>query len=187
MDIGDVSKNVKLMINGTPHNVENVNFVKPGKGRAIYHVKTRNLTNGNLSEITYHSGEKVDETTITANDMQYLYSENDNYIFMDSKSFEQYLIGEEQLGNKKHFLKDGMPVTVLLWENRPIDLNLPIIVELKVVESEMSTKTETITAQSKNAVLETGYNVGVPSFIKAGDVIRIDTRNGAYVERVTKD
>lgn len=187
MDIGDVSRNAKLMINGAPHNVENVNFVKPGKGRAIYHVKVRNLTNGNLSEITYHSGDKVDETNITANDMQYLYQENDSYIFMDSKSFEQYSFNEEQIGDKKYFLKEGMPVTVLLWENSPIDLNLPKAVEMKVVESETSTKTETITAQSKTAVLETGYTVGVPSFIKPGDIIRIDTRNGAYIERVTKD
>ena len=187
MEIGDVTKNAKLMINGAPHNVENVNFVKPGKGRAIYHVKVRNLLNGDLSEITYHSGDKVDETNIASHDMQYLYRESDSYIFMDNESFEQYSLTEEQLGDKKYFLKEGMPVTVLLWGNRPIDLSLPKAVELKVVESEISTKTETITAQLKTAKLETGYTVGVPSFVKVGDIIRIDTRNGAYIERVTRE
>ncbi len=187
MDIGDVTKNAKLMINGAPHNVENVNFVKPGKGRAIYHVKVRNLVNGNVTELTYHSGDKVDETNITSHDMQYLYRENDGYVFMDSESFEQYPFNEEQVGDKKYFLKEGMPVTVLLWDNIPIDLSIPKAVELKVIESEAGSKSETITAQSKTAILETGYSVGVPSFVKVGDIIRIDTRNGAYVERVTRE
>lgn len=184
MDIADVQKNTKLLIGGVPHNVENVDFVKPGKGRAIYRLRLRNLLDGTLQDITYHSGDRVDETEVTTREMQYLYQENDRYVFMDTETFEQYFISSEQLGSKRFFLKDGMTISALMFKDNPIDITIPTFVDLEVISTEASLKTATVTAQDKTARLETGYLASVPSFIKEGDVIRIDTRTGSYVERV---
>ncbi|XUW99430.1 MAG: elongation factor P [Dehalogenimonas sp.] len=184
MEVSEVSKNKKLLIDGVPFNVEGVDFVKPGKGRAIYHLKLRNLINGTLSEPTYHSGDKFDEATITVRDMRYLYEEHGHYTFMDTESYEQHVMGEENVGDKKLFLKDSLGVQVMMWEDRPIDLILPKAVELKVVDTESALKGATVTAQQKMAKLETGMSIGVPAFVKEGDVIRISTVTGSYVERV---
>jgi elongation factor P len=184
VEVSEVSKNKKLLIDGVPFNVESVDFVKPGKGRAIYHLKLRNLLNGILSEPTYHSGDKFDEATITVRDMQYLYEEHGHYHFMDTESFEQHIMNEENVGDKKLYLKDSLGVQVMMWEDRPIDLILPKAVELKIIETESAMKGATVTAQQKLARLETGLEIGVPAFIKEGDTVRISTITGAYVERV---
>ncbi len=184
MNIEEVTRNTKILIDNTPMSVETVEFVKPGKGRAIYKFRLRNLFSGNVLDITYHSGEKVEETTVTMHEMQFLYKESDSYIFMDNSSFEQMPMTETQVGKQGGYLKEGTPVVVMMWGDRPIDLQLPKIVELKVIETSASLKGATITAQMKEGKLETGITVGVPAFIKEGDVIRVDTRNGAYIERV---
>ncbi|HSW58004.1 MAG TPA: elongation factor P [Dehalococcoidales bacterium] len=184
MNIEEVTRNTKILIDNTPMAVETVEFVKPGKGRAIYKFRLRNLFSGNVLDITYHSGDKVEETTVTVHEMQYLYKEGDNYIFMDNSSFEQMPMTEAQTGVKAGYLKEGTPVVVMMWEDRPIDLQLPKIVELKVVEASASLKGATITAQMKEGKLETGITIGVPAFIKDGDIIKVDTRTGTYIERV---
>jgi elongation factor P len=184
VNIEEVSKNTKLLIDNTPFSVETVEFVKPGKGRAIYKFRLRNLFSGNVLDITYHSGDKVEETSITIHEMQYLFQENDNYIFMDSSSFEQIPMTKQQVGDKGGFLKEGTPVVVMMWEGRPIDLQLPKTVELKVLETSASLKGATITAQNKEGKLETGMSIGVPAFVKEGDIIKVDTRTGTYIERV---
>ena len=184
MDIQDVHKNTKLLIDGIPYNVEEADFMKPGKGRAIYRLRLRNLLNGSIADRTYHSGDKVDEAHTTSQEEQYLYQEGEHYVFMNTETFEQRLINEAQLENKKGFLKEGMVVTILMMGDKPIDITLPIFVELKVIESEVTTKTATITPQTKSATLETGYDIEVPPFVKEGDIIKVDTRTGTYVERV---
>ncbi len=184
MDIGEVRKNSKLLINGVPFNVEDADFVKPGKGRAIYRLKLRNLLEGSLVEHTYHSGEKAEEAHLDTAQIQYLYKEGDHYMFMNTENFEQFPLSEANLGERMAFIKEGTVVEVLMMGDKPIDVNLPNFVELKIVESAVSTKTDSVTSQNKSAVLETGYNILVPSFIKEGDVIKIDTRTGTYVERV---
>ncbi len=184
MNIEEVHKGSKLLLDGTPYNVEIADFVKPGKGRAIYRLKLRNLLDSSSLDRTYHSGEKVDEVSISTQECQYLYKEDDRYIFMNSDTFEQFFITESLLGSKATFLKEGMGVTVLMMGDRPLDVNLPTFVELKVIESAVTTRTDTVTAQLKDAVLENGHTIGVPVFIKEGDVIKIDTRTGSYVERV---
>lgn len=184
MEISDVHKNTKLLIDGVLFNIEEADFMKPGKGRAIYRLKLRNMLTGSTVDRTYHSGEKVEEAHITSQDEQYLYQEANHYVFMDTKTFEQHFINEEQLGDKKNFLKEGMVATVLMMGDSPLGVTLPTFVELKVVQSGVATKTATITPQSKAAVLETGYHIEVPAFIKEGDIIKVDTRTGTYVERV---
>ncbi len=185
-NIETIRKNSKLLINRIPYNVDEMEFMKPGKGRAIYRVKLRNLSDNSTQEHTYHSGESVELADITAIDVQYLYQEAENYVFMDVESFEQFYISDKIVGDKKNFLKEGTIVSALMWDKKPIDITLPNFVELKVVESAVTTKTDTITAQNKSVVLETGGTIGVPTFIKEGDLLKIDTRSGAYVERITK-
>ena len=184
MDIQDVHKNTKLLVDGIPYNVEEADFMKPGKGRAIYRLRLRNLLNGSTADRTYHSGDKVDEAHTTSQEEQYLYQEGEQYVFMNTETFEQHIIDEALLENTKGFLKEGMVVTILMMGDKPIDITLPIFVELKVIESEMTTKTATITPQTKSATLETGYEIEVPPFVKEGDIIKVDTRTGTYVERV---
>jgi elongation factor P len=186
MEIGDVRKNTKILIDGTPYNVDEADFVKPGKGRAIYRLRLRNLVTGSIVDRTYHSGEKVEEAHTTAEEEQYLYREGDSYVFMNNETFEQQPIPGKLLGDKKGFLKEGMLCNILMMGDRPIDITIPMFVELKIVESEISTKTATITPQSKAATLETGAIIEVPSFVKEGDIIKVDTRTGTYVERVSK-
>ena len=186
IEISEVTRNTKILIDGVPFAVEDVNFVKPGKGRAIYRIKMRNLLDGVPREITYHSGDKVEEVSIVAHDMQYLYEEGDHFVFMDTESYDQHSVSKDLLGNKAQFVKESMVVSAIMMGSRVIGVDLPKFVELKVVESAVSTRTDTVTAQMKVVKLETGATVNVPTFVKEGDILKIDTRTGTYVERVTK-
>ena len=184
MDISEVRKGSKIMIDGVPYNVEEAEFMKPGKGSAIYRYKLRNLIEGSSTNKTYHSGEKFTGANVNTREGQFLYHDGAHFIFMNTDTFEQYSIEESLLGDKSHFLKEGTIVTTMMLEDKPLDITLPIFVELKVMKSDIATKTDTVTAQMKSATLETGYQIDVPTFIKEGDVIKVDTRTGTYVERV---
>lgn len=185
MEIEDIRKNTKLIIDGTAYNVIEAEFMKPGKGRAIYRLKMRNMLNGSTIDRTYHSGEKVDETHTTSIEGQYLYKDGEHYVFMNTKTFDQLLIDEELLGDQKGFLKEGTLVTILMLGEQPIDITLPNFVELEITQSETAVKAATVAPQMKSAVLETGYPIAVPAFIKDGDVIKVDTRTGEYSERIS--
>jgi elongation factor P len=185
MEIEEVHKNTKLMYQDKPWNVDNAEFVKPGKGRAIYRLRLKNLLDASTLDVTFHSGEKVDEASISNQEMQYLYKESNHYVFMNTDNYEQTFVTEEQMEDKINFLKEGVLVNVQLLDERPIDITIPVFVELAVIETGTAIKTATITAQNKSAKLETGHSIDVPSFIKEGDILKIDTRTGAYVERLT--
>lgn len=186
MNIEDVHKNSKLMIDSIPYNVDDADFMKPGKGHAIYRLTLRNLYNNTTLNRTYHSGDKVDEATVGTVEMQYLYREGDSYVFMDTKTFEQHHVPRDMIGDKKYFLKDGTICQMLMLEDRIIDVSPPTFVELKVVSGSVTSKSDTITAQNKSVTLETGLTMGAPTFIKEGDILKVDTRTSTYVERVTK-
>ncbi len=185
MEIEDIHKNVKVLIGNVPWNVDECEFVKPGKGRAIYRLKLKNLLDDSTLDQTFHSGDKVDEAPITNVEMQFLYNDGEQYVFMNSETFEQLSLSEEKMGDKKFFLKEGTVVMMMMLGDKPIGVTIPTFVELKIVESAVSTKTDSVAAQNKMAKLETGYTMGVPTFVKEGDVIKIDTRTGTYVERIT--
>lgn len=185
MEISTVRKSTKLIIDGTLYNTEEVEFMKPGKGRSVYRLKLRNLGTGNTVERTYRSGEKVEEAHLNTQDAQYSYREADHFVFMNTDTFDQLFITEAMMGDKAGYLKEGMLVQLLMMGDEPIDITLPITVDLKVIETEISSKTATITAQAKSSVMETGIKVDTPSFVKEGDIIRVDTRTGNYVERVS--
>lgn len=184
MDISDVRKGTKLMIDNVPYNVEEAEFMKPGKGSAIYRFKLRNLIDGSNLNRTYHSGEKFTGANVSTREGQFLYRDGSHFIFMSTDNYEQYTIDESLLGEKAHFLKEGTIVTTMMLEDKPLDITLPIFVELKVTKSDIAMKTDTVTAQMKSATLETGYQIDVPTFIKENDYIKVDTRTGTYVERV---
>jgi elongation factor P len=184
MQVEDARKGTKILLEGTPYNIEDAEFMKPGKGRAIYRYRLRNLVDGSSLERTYHSGEKLQEANITTREGQFLYREGDHFVFMHTDTFEQYLINEKILGNKQLFLKEGMTITTLFLEDNPLDITLPIFIEAAVTSSDITTRTDTVTAQMKRATLETGMELDVPVFIKEGDTIKVDTRTGSYVERV---
>ncbi len=184
MDISDVHKGTKLMIDNVPYNVEEAEFMKPGKGSAIYRFKLRNLVDGSNLNRTYRSSEKFTGANVSTREGQFLYRDGNHFIFMSTDNYEQYSIDETLLGEKSHFLKEGTIVTTVMLEEKPLDITLPIFVELKVMKSDIATKTDTVTAQMKSATLETGHEIDVPNFIKEGDYIKVDTRTGSYVERV---
>lgn len=184
-EISDVKKNTKILIDGALYNVVDVEFTKPGKGRSVYRLRLQNMRDGGVTERAYRSGEKVDAAQMSTEEEQYLYHEGEDYIFMNSKTFEQHSLSGKLLGIKANFLKEGTSVIMLMMGDEPIDVQLPITMDLKVIQTESSLKGATITAQQKESVLKTGYKVGTPSFIKVGDVIKIDTHTGNYLERVS--
>ncbi len=186
MDVADIHKNAKILEDGIPYTVDDLEFTKPGKGRAIYRVRLRNLIDGSIVDKTYHSGEKVDEAQTTYQQEQFLYQDGDHYVFMNTENFEQIFVTEAQIGDKKNFLKEGTLVDMLMFGERPIDITLPNFIEFKVLESEIAIKAQTISPQLKAATIETGAVIGVPTFINEGDIIKVDTRSGTYVERINK-
>ena len=186
MDIENVHKNSKLLIDNIPYNIVEAEFVKPGKGRAIYRLKMQNLRDYSVLDRTYHSGEKVDEAPISTREEQFLYSEHDNYVFMDTQSYEQHHVPEALIGDKKYYLKEGTIFTMVMLGEEIIDANPPNFIEMAIVESAVSSKTDTITGQGKTATTETGLSIDVPIFVKEGDIIKVDSRTGRYVERVSK-
>jgi elongation factor P len=185
MEIEDVRKGTKFVINNIPYRVEENEFMKPGKGQAIYRLKLRNLFDNSVVNRTYRSGDKVDDIRTETYKGQYLFKEGDQFVIMDKETFEQHYVNEEALGEKRFFLKEGDEVTVTMFGDRPLEIEIPTFVELKVVASTITARTSTITAQYKPAQLETGTSVDVPAFINEGDIIKVDTRTGTYVERVT--
>ena len=158
--------------------------VKPGKGGAFVRTTLKNIFTGQQIENTFRAGEKIEEVRIVARQMQYLYAENELYYFMNNDTYEQIPVPKEVLGDSLQFLKENQQVKLLFNEDRPIDSEMPIHVELEVTKTDPGLRGDTATGGTKPATIETGYSVQVPLFINEGDIIKIDTRNGEYVERV---
>jgi elongation factor P len=185
-DSSDLRKGLKIVIDGTPYIVTDFQFSKPGKGQALYRCKLKNMMTGYTMDRTYRSGEKFEPANLDEVKMQFLYKDGDGFHFMDTQKYEQVALTEEQVGEAKNFLKENMEVTVLFFDSTPIDITLPIFVELQVIKSDPGVRGDTATGATKPATLETGYVIQVPLFIEEGDVLKIDTRTGEYVERVKR-
>ncbi|PIU67960.1 MAG: elongation factor P [Armatimonadetes bacterium CG07_land_8_20_14_0_80_40_9] len=160
--------------------------VKPGKGGAFVRCKLKNIRTGNILDKTFRAGERVEKAQIEEKRMQYLYEDDANYFFMDNKTFEQMSLSKDKLGEEGKFLKENLIVDILTYKDEVIGVNLPTFVELKVVETEPGVKGDTVSSTFKQAKLETGAGILVPLFINKGDILRIDTRSGEYVERRAK-
>ncbi|WP_338832808.1 Elongation factor P [Moorella humiferrea] len=179
----DFRTGLTIEVDGEVYQVIEFMHVKPGKGSAFVRTKLKNRRTGAVIERTFRAGEKVNRAHIERREMQYLYNDGENYNFMDTETYEQLSLPKVQLDDAVKYLKDNMNIYVLLYQGETIGIELPNFVELKVVETEPGIKGDTATGGSKNAVLETGAVIQVPLFIEAGDVVRIDTRTGAYIER----
>ena len=179
----DFRTGVTVTIDGDAWQVVEFQHVKPGKGAAFVRAKMRNLCTGAVVERTFNAAERMPKAIVERRAMQYLYKNGDNFVFMDNETYEQSELTKEQLSNAINFLKENMEAKVMVYENRILGVELPNTVELTVVETEPGIKGDTATGGSKNATLDTGYVVKVPLFINEGDVLRIDTRSGEYIER----
>ena len=158
--------------------------VKPGKGPAFVRTKLKDISTGKVIDETFNSGVKLEFLKIEAKEMQYLYSDTDSHFFMDNQTFEQVSVLDSIIGKNVNFLKDGMNVDLLFDGSEILDIRLPAHVNLKVVETEPGIKGNTATGATKPAKVETGYMVQVPLFVAEGNILKIDTRTGEYIERL---
>ena len=158
--------------------------VKPGKGPAFVRTKLKDISTGKVIDETFNSGVKLEFLKIEAKEMQYLYSDTDSHFFMDNQTFEQVSVLDKIIGKNVNFLKDGMNVDLLFDGSEILDIRLPAHVNLKVVETEPGIKGNTATGATKPAKVETGYMVQVPLFVAEGNILKIDTRTGEYIERL---
>ena len=180
----DFRKGLKVIQDNEPCLVVESTFRKPGKGNAIYTLRLKNLLRGTVVERNFRGGESIEEADVVEIDSQFLYRQQDTFVFMDTKNYEQYELSSEQVGDFWKYLKDGMGCSMILWNENPITISPPNHVELEIVECEPGAKGDTATNVTKPAKVETGAEFQVPIFIKQGNVIRVDTRTGEYVERV---
>ncbi len=181
---GDFRNGVTFEMDGQVFQVVEFQHVKPGKGAAFVRTKYRNVKTGAVVERSFSPNEKYQEAQLERKDMAYLYTDGDFYYFMDNETFEQLPMTAEQIGDGLKFLKDNMVCRVLSYKGDIFGIELPYFVELLVTEAEPGVKGDTAQNATKNATLETGAVLRVPLFVNTGDVIRVDTRTGDYMERV---
>ena len=184
--VSDLKKGLKIEIDGDPYEVVEFQFVKPGKGQALYRCKIRNILNGGTIDKTYRASEKIDKPNLMERDLSYSYPDGEKFVFMDDQTYDQVMVDEELLGDQRFLLAEEMSVKILFHNNRPIEVTLPNFVEKTIVESEPGTRGDTATNVTKPAKIEGGYEVQIPLFVNQGDTIRIDTRTGKYADRVSK-
>lgn len=180
----DFRKGLKIEYKGEPCEIVDFQHVKMGRGGAVVRTKMKNIKTGNVLEDTFRSGDKFERPELEEKTMQYLYFQDGLYYFMDTENYEQVPFNEKQLGDSRLFLKENIIAAVLSYKGTPIGIELPTFVELQIAETEPGFKGDTAAGGYKPAKLETGATVKVPFHINIGDVIRVDTRSGEYVERV---
>lgn len=184
LESGDLRKGTKLEIDGEPYVIVQFEFVKPGKGQALYKCKLKNMITGTQFDRTYRSGEKFTPADLESIDMEYLYTDGTEYCFMDHNTYEQEMMNADQVGDVINLLKENTMCEVLRFQGRAIGVTLPNFVELRITQAEPWAKGDTASGSTKPATLETGHVIQVPPFVNEGELVRVDTRTGEYVERV---
>ncbi|MDP6630036.1 MAG: elongation factor P [Kiritimatiellia bacterium] len=179
----DLRKGLKIEIDGQPYVITDFTFTKPGKGQSIYTCKMKNMINGSTLTRQYRSNDKMDKPQLEQVKLQYSYQDGDSYVFMND-DYEQVSISAEALGSAVNFLVEDMTVEFLYHNGSPIDVELPIFIEKEIVYTEPGARGNTATNVLKPAKIDTGYEINVPIFMNQGDIVKIDTRTGEYVERV---
>jgi elongation factor P len=182
--VADLKKGLKITLDGDPYLVIAFDFAKPGKGQALYRTKMRNMITGSILDRTYRSGETFEPASLEDRKMQFLYKEEDHFVFMDNQNYEQYRMNGETVGDAKNYLIDNLPVDLLLFSDKAIAVDVPNFVNLRVLQTDPWVKGDTSGSDSKPATVETGYVLRVPPFIEEGELIVIDTRTGEYSTRV---
>ncbi len=180
----DFKTGLTIRFEGAIFTIIDFQHVKPGKGAAFVRAKLKNIETGATIEKTFRSGEKMERAHIEKRAMQYLYSTGEDYIFMDTESYDQIILMKEDIGDGIRYLKENTVIDIMLYEERPIGVDLPNTIDLIVTETTPGVKGDTAAGGTKPATLETGYVVQVPFFVNEGDTLRIDTRSGQYVMRV---
>lgn len=181
---GDFRNGTTFEMDGNVYRIVEFQHVKPGKGSAFVRTKIKNVVTGGVVEKTFNPSEKFPAAEIEKKEMQYLYEDGGIYYFMDNETYEQTPLNKEQLGDSLKFLKENMNVKLLSIKGNVFSIELPISVELEVTYTEPGFAGNTTTTSGKPATLENGYELTVPMFINIGDVVRVDTRTGDYMERV---
>ncbi len=184
INAGEFKKGIKVIIDGEPYEMLESFFVKPGKGQALYRTKLRNLIKGSQYEKTYRSGDALEAADVHRNDGVYSYRDGDSYVFMDNSNFEQHSLAAEVVKDDMRWLMEGATVGLLYWNGQLISMRPPLQVILKVTYTEPAVRGNTATNVTKPATVETGAEIQVPSFIKEGDNVKIDTESGQYMERI---
>ena len=184
---GDLRKGLKVQLDGDPYLMIECNFVKPGKGQAMYKCKLKHLIKGTVIDRTWRSDDTVEGADVDEIKAQFLYRQGDKFVFMDNESFEQYELSESQVGDAARFLKEGMVCDVVLFNGNPITVTPPNHVVLEVTYCEPGVRGDTATNVNKPVQLETGAEITAPAFVEIGDLLKIDTRTGEYIERVRKE
>jgi elongation factor P len=179
----DFRKGLKIEMDGEPYIIVECQHVKPGKGQAFVKTRVKSLVSGHVQDINFRSGDKVDQPNLEETEMQFLYREGDEYYFMDQNTYEQIMISRDKMGESADYLQENCSIKVLLFNDNPIGIETPTFVNLKIVETEPGVRGDTATGGSKPATLETGKVIHVPLFINEGEVVKVDTRSGEYVER----
>lgn len=180
----DFRNGARIELEGDPYYIVEFQHVKPGKGGAFVRTKLKNYRTGNVIDRTFRSGERLAEPDLEERELQFLYAAGDSYTFMDTETFEQFSYERKQLGQNVDLLKEDTVVKVLIHKHEPIAVDLPIFIELKVVDADPGIRGDTASGGTKPAVVETGATVKVPLYLEVGEMIKIDTRTREYVERV---
>jgi elongation factor P len=176
-------KGLKIVFDGQPYTIVDFQHVKPGKGGAFVRTKLKHMRAGRVIDNTFRAGEKVDLVDFDEKRMQYLYRD-ERYHFMDSETYEQVSLSEEEVGDAREFLKENIEVEVLYIDGSPAAIELPNFVELAIAHTDPGVRGDTAQGGTKSARLETGAVIQVPLFLNEGDIVKVDTRTGAYLGRV---
>jgi elongation factor P len=185
IDTGELRKGLIIEHDGTLQRVIEYQHVKQGRGSAFVRLTMRNLRTGSTTQQTFQAGSKFPLVRLERQRAQYLYVEDEHYNFMDVDSFEQFALDRETLGDALNDIKENDTIDVLTYQGEPIDIEIPITVQLEVTQTDPGFKGDTATGGTKPATLETGVTVNVPLFVSEGDIVKVDTRTGAYLERVS--
>lgn len=183
LSITDLKTGTKISLDNEPYVVLSYTQSKMGRGGSIVKVKIQNLKTGATQSKTYQGAEKIDSAELNKKSARFLYLDQDSAYFMDSANFEQFSIPLSQIGQQNNFLVEGTEIDILYYNNQPINIELPIKMKFKVTESPPDIKGNTAGTATKSVIIETGAKIDTPLFIKVGDIIVVDTRDGSYVER----
>jgi len=184
IDVNDLRKGVTFELDGSLYKVLEYSHNKSGRGNATIRVKARNLRSGTNVEKTFTSGERIQDVSLDYHTVQFLYSDGDFYHFMNQETYDQPAIQGETLGDAVNYLKEGMECKLTFYQGEPLDIDIPITVDLLVTRAEPAVRGDTATGVTKKVKTETGLEVQVPAFVNEGDTVRVDTRTGAYLTRV---
>jgi len=186
LSINEIKNGVTILVEGQVYMVVDFQHVKPGKGAAFVRTKMKNLRNNNILETTFRGEEKIEEAFIEEKKLQYQYASGGMFHFMDQENYEDVAISEDSMGDKIKFLKDNCDVTAYYYKEDVLYVNLPNFMEYKITHTEPGIKGDTAKSGTKPATIDSGAQVNVPLFVDVGDMIKVDTRTGSYVERVNQ-